>query len=480
MLKYYLEKTKNASPATKASIAILLSNLVLKGLSLISGPIFTRIMTTEQYGTVSVFLSWESMLSVIITLNLSSGVFNNGMLDFEDNRSQFQFSLLFISSISAIIWFGLFSIFRHHIVSYMGLDMRYIYLMFLTFIVNPAYWYWNGRQRYEFKYKLSSLITVLSAVSSLILGIILVINSPQQKAFYRVLSFEIINILLGLIFCVYIAHSASFKVRFDYCAYALKFNLPLIPHYLSMYVLSSSDRIMISRIVNKSATAIYSVASTIGSIITILWQSIEASLSPWIYQELAEGKKEDVKKNTLIIMMFFSAISIFCTLFAPEIIFILAPNSYASGIYVIPSISAGVFFTAMYSLYMRIELYYKQTNFAAIASGIAAILNVILNAIFISKIGAVAAGYTTMACYAVLAYLHYLNVKRNEIDDCLNNKAFFAISAVTIIVAMLVTLLYNHTIVRYTTIIVIIAILVIKRDLLKKLLEKFKMMKNNP
>ena len=52
------DKFKNASPAAKASMALLFANLVLKGLSLVSGPIFTRIMTTEQYGIVSTFQSW--------------------------------------------------------------------------------------------------------------------------------------------------------------------------------------------------------------------------------------------------------------------------------------------------------------------------------------------------------------------------------------------------------------------------------------
>ena len=53
---------------------------------------------------------------------------------------------------------------------------------------------------------------------------------------------------------------------------------------MSMYVLASSDRIMITKMVSSSATAIYSVAYTIASVINIVWQSIEASLSPWIYE----------------------------------------------------------------------------------------------------------------------------------------------------------------------------------------------------
>lgn len=93
---------------------------------------------------------------------------------------------------------------------------------------------------------------------------------------------------------------------------------------------------------------------------------------------------------------------------------ILAPASYKAGIYAIPAIAGGVYFTAVYSLYMRIELFYKKTTFATVASTIAAISNIILNYIFIEMFGFIAAGYTTMVCYALLALLHYMNVKRKN------------------------------------------------------------------
>lgn len=47
-----LKNFRNLSPAVKASMALLFANLVLKGLSMISGPIFTRIMSTSEYGVV--------------------------------------------------------------------------------------------------------------------------------------------------------------------------------------------------------------------------------------------------------------------------------------------------------------------------------------------------------------------------------------------------------------------------------------------
>ena len=63
---------------------------------------------------------------------------------------------------------------------------------------------------------------------------------------------------------------------------------------------------------------------------------------------------------------------------------------------------------------MRIELFYKKTTFATVASTIAAVSNIILNYIFIKLFGFVAAGYTTMVCYALLALLHYINVKNKN------------------------------------------------------------------
>ena len=154
-----------------------------------------------------------------------------------------------------------------------------------------------------------------------------------------------------------IAMKAKFQLRIDYCIYALKFNIPLIPHYMSMYILASSDRIMITKMIDTTSTAIYSVAYTVASVIQILWTSIEASLSPWIYERLDVQDEESVRKTSGQIMLTFCCI-------LPGMYIICSgnndntgPDSYKAGIYAIPAIAGGVYFTAVYSLYMRIELF---------------------------------------------------------------------------------------------------------------------------
>lgn len=444
---------KHASPALKASMALLAANLILKGLSLISGPIFTRIMPADEYGIASTFYSWQNILNVLITFNLTSGVFNNGMLEMKEDREVFQFSLLVVSAASGLFWLLLFFIFAGTFVDFTGMPKILIFFMMTYFIFVPAYQYWSGRQRYEFKYKLLCAIIVLIAFSSIIFGIAAVVHVPvRYKGITKVVVTESVYIFVGVIFSVYLAVRARFRFKIEYCIYALRFNLPLIPHYLSMYVLSSSDRVMISKLVNTASTAIYSVAYTVAAVINILWQSVEASLSPWIYERLGEGDHQAVRRFTVKIIALFGGICMFCTLFAPEIMYILAPSSYYSGIYIIPSIAAGVYFTAVYSLYMRIELFYKNTGFATIATSTVAVLNILLNYIFINLYGFIAAGYTTMVCYMLLSLFHYCNVKVKKYAYILNNKLIFLFSVTVVLLSVLITFLYSMPALRYSLI----------------------------
>ena len=468
-----IDRFQNASPAVKASMALLLSNLILKGLSMISGPIFTRIMSTEQYGMVSNFTTWQGLLGTIITLNLAAGVFNNGMLEFKEDRDSFQISLVLISTVTAFIFLGVYFLFPEQLCNLFDVNKPLCLLMLFYFLFTPVYGYWAARQRYEFQYKTLFILSVGSAVASLIASVVAVFLVPDsQAATVKVIVSELPNILLGLFFYIYISYKSKLNVKIKYISYALKFNLPLIPHYLSMYVLSSSDRVMITKIVSKTATAIYSVSYTVGMVINILWQSIEASMAPWIYEKLNSNDKESVRKRTFQILSIFMVACVLSCLFAPEIIWVLAPEEYYSGIYVIPSIAASSFFIAAYSIYMRIELYHKKTMFAMIATTMAAALNLVLNLIFIRKYGFVAAGYTTLVCYALLTLLHYLNVKKQGFEDCIDNRRVLLLSIIVILCSLGINGLYAFPTVRYVAIILILMGCFVKRRTILQVIKK--------
>lgn len=458
-----IEKFKNLSPVAKASTAYMFANLMLKGLSMISGPIFTRIMPTEQYGIVTTFMSWQSMLGAIVTLNLASGVFNNGMVEFKEDRSCFQLSLSVVSGCSAILFMLIYQLFYDSLTRFFDMPSILIYMLGLYYFFVPVYNYWSGRQRYEYKYVLLSVLTVGIAVLGLAISVIAVIAAPDEgKAVARIIGSDIPYILVGAFFLVYIAIKAKFKVKFQYMIYALKFNIPLVPHYLSMFVLSGSDRVMITKLAGAAYTAIYGVSYTVGMIINVIWTSVESAIAPWIYEKLNAGDEKSVRKRTFQILVVFAVLCNACALFAPEIIAILAPKQYYEGVYIIPSIAASAYFIAAYSMYMRVELYYKQTLFATICTSVAAITNLLLNWIFIRLFGYIAAGYTTLICYILLFLLHSLNVHRRGYASALDSKKIWCLSGFVVVCSCVMNLLYPYTLVRYC-IIAVMAILLFRK-----------------
>ena len=88
----------------KASFWFLVCSFFQKGISFITTPIFTRILTTGEYGEYNVFNSWLQIITPIVSLNLSSGVYAQGIVKFEDERDQFTSSLQGLGLTLILAW----------------------------------------------------------------------------------------------------------------------------------------------------------------------------------------------------------------------------------------------------------------------------------------------------------------------------------------------------------------------------------------
>ncbi len=468
-----IQMWNNLSVAKKASLALIFSRLCQKGLAMISTPIFTRIMTTEQYGNISNFTSWQGTILIVATLNLAMGVFNNGMLDFKEDRSSFMLSALALSNVCTIIVGALLVLFYPLIKDYLGLSEGLILLMFVYMLFYPAYQYWSTRQRYEYKYKLLTVWTILIAFFQMVMGIVAVIYSvPEYQAVSKLYASEGVIIVAGIVSCLVIAFRAKGKIKKRYISYAFKFNIFLVPHFLAMTVLSSGDRIMIANMVGKTETAIYSVSYTVASVVLIFWEAVEASWIPWLYEHLNTNLLEPIKKRAREVVILFGGITLIFMLFAPEAIAILASSDYYEGIYIIPSVTAGVFFQALYAMYMRLEYFSKKTKMTMIGSITAAVANIILNFVFIRLFGYMAAGYTTLFCYILLFLFHMFYCRRIGMKNIYDDKFILLVSAVLVIFSIVVLVLYSITPMRYLCICGLLTIIFIKRKNIAMLLKK--------
>jgi len=464
-----VNKFKNIPKGMKASIAFFTASLVSKGISYISTPIYTRLLTSAEYGIVSVFMTWLDFFSIIALFGLNNGVFNNGMIDYPDKRNEYTLSMLMLSNIITFVFsvliIGLYPFYN----KWINFEFPFALLMCIIFFLKPAYNFWIARQRYEYQYKSVFISTVISAVASPVTAIILIKNLDNH-IYARIFGAEIPLLLIYLGFYIYIGCGNNWKVNTYYWKESLLFNLPLLPHYISAYLLSSSDKLMISFLAGNTATAYYSVSYAISAVVFMVWNAANASLIPYTYEKCKKKEYESISKVTLPVLFVFSLACFLIIMLAPEALIMLTTSEYKEAMYVIPPIVGGVFFQAQYDMYANILYYFKRPKYVMFSSIFSCLINIVLNYIFIKKYGYIAAGYTTLFSYLIQAFFDYLGMKRIVGERVYNVKYIVVLSFIVIVTCLFAGALYQHIIIRYFIILLLLSFVILgKKRIIKSL-----------
>lgn len=467
----------NLSAPVKASLWFTICSILQKGISMITIPIFTRLLTTDQYGVYSVYQSWYSVIAIFATLNLSAGVFNNGMIKYEKDKNKYISTLQGLSTFATVIVFCIYVVAMNFWNDILGLSSVFVFAMFMQLLFEPAYLFWSARQRFSYRYRKLVVVTLIISITSPLLGIVAVL-STTYKVEARIISYVFVQVCIGLIFYIYNFNNGKIIFSKKYWRFALAFNLPLIPHYLSMSILGQSDRIMISYMVDSGKAAIYSVAYSISSLMTIVTTSINNSFIPYTYKAMKEKKYKGINDNSKFLLIFVGLAVVLVMAFAPEIIKIFAPKEYYEAIWIIPPVTVSVYFMFLYPLFANVEFYFEENKYIMTASCVGAIANISLNYFFIPIFGFMAAGYTTLVCYIMFAISHYIfhrKVIKKHIGriQIYNIKFIFSFSILILIIMFFMILLYNYNLLRYSLISILLLITSIKRVVLIKLIKKY-------
>lgn len=471
-----IEKYKSLPKPLKASFWFLICGFLQKGISVITTPIFTRLFTTGEYGRFNVFNSWYGIATIVVSLNLSLGVYQQGLIKFNRERRVFSSSLEGLTFTLVCIWTAIYLLFHNLWNNLFNLTTVQMLAMLCMIWTSSVFNFWSTERRVHYKYKKLVFITILVSIAKPVVGIFLVTHS-KDKVTARILGLALVE-LIGYSWCFFYQMKRGKKFYSKkFWKYALGFNLPLVPHYLSTVVLNNSDRIMINSMVGDSAAGIYSLAYSLAMIMTIFNTALSQTLSPWIYQKIKDKKINEIAPIAYITLIIVAAVNLLLIMLAPEAVRIFAPASYYQAIYCIPPVAMGVLFLYSYDLFAKFAFYYEKTTLIMLASIGGAILNIILNYFGIKWFGYVAAAYTTLICYIIYCIFHYILMTKicNDYLDGVKpyNTKFlilFALGFLACGFAMLFT--YDYPVIRYSIIAAAVILMIVKRNKIKESFSK--------
>lgn len=415
-------------------------------------------MSSGQYGFITVYNSWLQLFSVFATLNLSAGAFNNGMVHFPETRDRYSSSmqgLVFVTTLVTGIAAYIITLLFPDVV---GLPCEYIPILFVQIFANGIYSLWCARQRYEYSYRKLLLITFVYAVCVTVVAVAAVWLTPYDgaKAIVKIMSSALGSLAVAISLIV-ATQSRVFKPMYlPSWKYAFWFSVSLVPHYLSLIVLGQIDRIMISSMVGDSAAAYYAVAYQISLALSIITSALNSSMVPWQFEKIKRGDYNGLGLRVSQLVVFVSLGALLTALVSPEILLVAAPAEYQEAAAIIPPVVMSVVFTFIYNILSNYEFYFEANKFISIASSAAAVINIVLNMVFIPVFGYIAAAYTTVACYGLLALAHTLfslkvctdNAGVDNARKMFNPRQIWAIAIAVLILLLLCTMLYPWRMIR--------------------------------
>lgn len=480
MVNKLKSKWENITITYKVSISYTVCSILQKCLSFITLPLFTRLLTTEQYGQYTIYASWAGIICIFLTLNLAYGSFSKAMVKFENRREEYIASIQGICLLLSGIFLLLYLPFSKLWNNILELPTFMVILMVVEILTQTAIQLWNGKKRFEFKYKSVVAVTLFSSIAAPLAAYFLVLKT-EERGYARIIGYAGTTIIVGgILFGLNMIKGKKLYNK-NFWKYALGFNTPLLIYYLSQVVFNQSDRIMISHMTGKSDAAMYGVAYNLAMILTFVLNAINNSYIPWLYGKVKEGNGYENKRASTGIAILMALMLLCIIWYAPEIILVMAGDKYTDAIYVVAPVAMSLLLLFYSQLFINMEFYYEEKKMLIWASLGAAVLNILLNWILIPVFGFVAAGYTTFISYIVFAGSNCFAMKkvlaiRGKKDNLYDYKALNAILVLFVFSGFFGVVLYDWFIPRVLITVMVLCILIGFR---KRLIENLHFVKTN-
>ena len=398
----------NKKSINKITILNIISTFLLQGIAFITTPIFTRLLGAAQFGTYSLFNSWVLMLTCIMGIGISSSV-GTGLYTYKERYISFRNSVLLSSTLVCLFEFIVIVICGPFLSRVTNFKIELVFIIGITafahYIVNFAHMSFI----YEKKAINNFLLSVCLSVISVLLSIFLIVRFDTHLRYLgRIYGVSITYFIMAIIVWIVLFSRKPIGINKEYLKYGVAVGFPIVFHSLSQQILGQSDRVMMQKYgIATTEIGVYSLFYTLSSVLSTILGALNNSWCPFYYDDLNEKNWDVLEKKCKNYIELFTVLSVGFILLSREVSYLMADDSYWTGINIIPILSFAIYFTFMYQFPVNFEFFHKETRIIAIGTIGAGVANIILNTFMIPIWGMYGAAIATALSYLALFFAHY-------------------------------------------------------------------------
>lgn len=449
----------------KNTVIIAIGKLSTQIVSFLLLRLYTSKLTTAEYGTYDFLVTLSTFLLPIITMLMEESMFRF-LIDAEDLKSKKRVitATIAYTTVGTIIFTLIAGI-------AMGM-MQYEYaIVFLLFIIsNILIGLSNALARGTGKIKLYSFSNFILGASTIALNIVFIVGF-KWGVNGLLWSNTVANSITAIVVLIKL-HLPQFISKKDLdkktMSEMLRYSIPLVPNNLSWIIISLSDRLMLTWMIGANANGLYSIANKFPNIIYTFYGFFSTAWKESAARILKEENKVEYYNSIYKDIKFFlKAIVLGLIAIMPFAFPLLVDSSYNEAYIYIPALVISIYYTNMSNFYGGIFTAYKNTKIMGSTTVVAAIMNVVLNLVFIPRFGIWAATLSTLISNVIVfAYRRYRLKEYIRLNEKFNY-AFWILLVIT-----LITYYKNNMILNIIMFIVVLAYCIItNKNFIKKTLQ---------
>lgn len=399
------------------------TSVLAKIIAIFLMPVYTSVLTQEEYGAMALITSCKGIIDIISNLNIHSAVAREY---YEENINRKRLvSTGFFSILSLSLFVLIVMLISNNFWSSTILDLPEQYslafcIMLCTLPAGSLFSYFSILTRFKKKpllFSVGTLIQLLIQVSVSVVGVV-VLRYGIVSVFVGVLLGE----LWGIIYFAYInRENIGFQYDFSYLKKALKYSIPTLPAILAGWIDSSVGQIFIGKYVSMADLGVYSIALSFASIFSLISIGLNNTWGPFLFENYKkEGFSQQVSNLFIVIVSGLIVVSVSVSLLSKELVLLFSNPSYIKASEYIALLCISMCIYLLFPIASSGIQILRDTKYIGIAYVVGSLFNILSLVILLPYWGIVTVPISLAFSRIVSYAIQYVVTRKNKILELPN------------------------------------------------------------
>lgn len=335
-------------------------------------PILTRVLAPAEYGVIAMFMGLVVIFGAFTGLSVHGAInvrfFDRSAPDF----TRYMGSCLSILAVSSLLFFIVVWLLREPLADFTDVPQAWVLLAVLVAAVNSLVQIrlglWMVKER-PGAYAMFQFARTLMDFGISLLLVFFLVEGFAGRLWGRTVAVS----LFGVLALISLARQwpGDYRPKKADVKDALEFGLPLIPHVIGTFLISTADRFVVNASVGINETGVYIVAVQIGMGMLIVMDAFNRAFVPWLYRSLGEREDvvlEKIVKGTWLYFALALLAAGVVAILGDKLVGWIAGANYAGAQRPLAWIALGQAFNGMYLMVTNYLFYCRKTAYLSLVT----------------------------------------------------------------------------------------------------------------